>query len=495
MYALKNAGGSLGSSLANYAHRHPPSSSSLRSANTWVPNSGISSSNPGGSSISHNAAYDEFYGEYDDDVSDEDGRETETAAHEAGIVYADNYYTGSASSTIRHDDLAAPNPALDQSPQAKEIARLRAELKSLREKHYALQSAFREASTQVRTKDILLDQLRERNRTLDAENTELRRVAEERRLEVRSMERFLTKTDRWAGSDLMQAVKDINSEILQFAAAASEAMHPPAANGSGSAAVGSRRNTPSPSPAPGPSASRRKALERVAARFGSKMRQVLEKRDHSQDPTILQYALQACVCQCIAHAMSSFCFGSTGKLESHLSKIYSHMHASEPQPTSSRWRALTHSHIRALSPNIDQLATNEVTDTCLRGVANVLSAGGAGEVEELLTRTTQKYRSQLRRIAELANRFAFIIREGTMSTDFQPLFVESVREFNPVTMENVYEGYGSSRGRVLCTTEVGLQCLTNKGKDGKDFSPQTVERRVVLKPRVVLESIVQILDR
>ncbi|KAL5486032.1 hypothetical protein ACEPAI_7076 [Sanghuangporus weigelae] len=515
MYALKNAGGSLGSSLANYAHRHPSSSSSLRSATTWVPNSGISSSNPGGSSISHNAAYDEFYGEYDDDVSDEDGRETETAAHEAGIVYADNYYTGSAS-TIRHDDLAAPNPALDQSPQAKEIARLRAELKSLREKHYALQSAFREASTQVRTKDILLDQLRERNRTLDAENTELRRVAEERRLEVRSMERFLTKTDRWAGSDLVQAVKDINSEILQFAAAASEAMHPPVANGPGSAAVGSRRNTPSPSPAPGPSAGRRKALERVAARFGSKMRQVLEKRDHSQDPTILQYALQgerpyiqydrrlteqcfvyyiACVCQCIAHAMSSFCFGSTGKLESHLSKIYSHMHASEPQPTSSRWRALTHSHIRALSPNIDQLATNEVTDTCLRGVANVLSAGGAGEVEELLTRATQKYRSQLRRIAELANRFAFIIREGTMSTDFQPLFVESVREFNPVAMENVYEGYGPSRGRVLCTTEVGLQCLTNKGKDGKDFSPQTVERRVVLKPRVVLESIVQILDR
>ena len=136
-----------------------------------------------------------------------------------------------------------------------------------------------------------------------------------------------------------------------------------------------------------------------------------------------------------------------------------------------------------------------MTDTCLRGVANVLSAGGAGDVEDLLMRVTQKYRSQLRRIAELANRFAFIIREGTMSTDFQPLFVESVREFNSLTMENVYEGYGPSRGRVLCTTEVGLQCLTNKGKDGKEFSPQTVERKVVLKPRVVLESIVQILDR
>ena len=292
MYALKNAGGSLGSSLQAYTHRRQASSNSLRSAvnNTWLPSSigNNSNSNPGGSSHNAAAAYDdEFYDEYDD-VSDEDDREE----HEAGIVYVDNYYAQAAATSSRHDDLAAPTPALDQSPQAKEIARLRAELKSLREKHYALQSAFREASTQARAKDILLEQLRERNRTLDAENTELRRVAEERRLEVRSMERFLTKTDRWAGSDLVQAVKDINSEILQFAAAASEAMHPPAPNGSSATGVGSRRNTPSPSPAPGPAASRRKALERVAARFGSKMRQVLEKRDHSQDPTILQYALQ-----------------------------------------------------------------------------------------------------------------------------------------------------------------------------------------------------------
>ncbi|EJD06534.1 uncharacterized protein FOMMEDRAFT_165309 [Fomitiporia mediterranea MF3/22] len=465
-----------------YAHNHPPppSRASLRSAQSWFPPSDRPSSVPGRAYLNtnRNSVVDDR-----DLYEDEDGLDHEE--------YLDNnnsnanYYSNSL-----RDDLPSSS-ALDSSPQAKEIARLRGELKLLRDKHYALQSALREATTQVRTKDILLEQLRERNRTLDAENAELRRVAEERKLEVRSMERFLTKTDRWAGSDLVQAVKDINSEILQFAAAASEAMQPP--TNSTTTAVGSRRNTPSPSPVPG--TSRRKALERVAARFGSKMRQCLEKRDHSQDPTLLQYALQACICQCISHAMSAFCFGSTGKLESHLSKIYSHMHASEPQPTSSRWRALTHAHIRSLSPNIDNLATTEVTDTCLRGVANVLSASGLGEIDDLLTRSTQKYRTQLKRISELANRFAYIIREGTMSTDFQPLFVESVREFNGVTMENVYEGYGPSRGRVLCTTEIGLQCLTNKGKEGREFSPQTVERRVVLKPRVVLESIVQVLDR
>ena len=226
------------------------------------------------------------------------------------------------------------------SPTAKEIARLRGELKLLRDKHYALQAALREAATQSRTKDMLVEQLRERNRSLDAEAGDLRRLADERRLEVRSMERFLTKTDRWAGSDLVQAVKDINNEILQFAAAASEGMAIIVSNSiSGVPGTASTNNTTSSNPrarskspqdgtkSPTPSLGRRKALERVAARFGSKMRQCLEKRDHMQDPTLLQYALQACVCQCISHAMSSFCFGSTGKLESHLSKIYSHMHA------------------------------------------------------------------------------------------------------------------------------------------------------------------------
>ena len=68
-------------------------------------------------------------GDEANDDDDDGGQETEIG-HEAGTVYADSYYT------VR-DDLPAPVRvnALDQSPQAKEIARLRAELKSLREKH------------------------------------------------------------------------------------------------------------------------------------------------------------------------------------------------------------------------------------------------------------------------------------------------------------------------------------------------------------------------
>ncbi|THG92609.1 hypothetical protein EW145_g8655, partial [Phellinidium pouzarii] len=158
-------------------------------------------------------------------------------------------YSASSTTTSASNNTSAvsglsptSSPALDSSSSAssKEIARLRVELKQARDKQYAVQTALREAQTQVRTKDILLEQLRERARRLESDAAEARRAADERRLELRSMEHFLTKTDRWAGSDLVQATKDINSEILQFAAAASEGF--PAA-----AATTTRRTGPAKS--------------------------------------------------------------------------------------------------------------------------------------------------------------------------------------------------------------------------------------------------------
>ena len=208
----------------------------------------------------------------------------------------------------------ADESELDSSlSPSREIARLRGELKLLREKNATLQQTVRESQQQVRQRDAQVEVLRDRNRKLEADYTEMRRLSEERRSEVRSLETFLTKTDKAAGSDLVQTVKDMNSEILRFSASASEN------------AAGERRTAHC-------NQNRRKALERIAARYGTKMRQCIEKRDHSQDPTILQYALQACICQAITHALSSFFFGSSGKLEYHLSRIHRHMHNSGIAP-------------------------------------------------------------------------------------------------------------------------------------------------------------------
>lgn len=74
------------------------------------------------------------------------------------------------------------------------------------------------------------------------------------------------------------------------------------------------------------------------------------------------------------------------------------------------------------------------------------------------------------------------------------MFIEHGRDFSSNAMENLYEGYGhlNAYGPVLCTTEIGLQCLTNLRKDERDRN--LVERKIVLKPKILLESVLQFLD-
>jgi len=264
----------------------------------------------------------------------------------------------------------------------------------------------------------------------------------------------------------------MNTEILQFSAAASESF----------ADLEELADSPG----------REKALEKVGNRFGSKMRQCLKERDHTQDPSLLQYSLQSCLCMHISHALSSFCFGLPGRFDAQLSKIHRHMHETELQPTSARWRALTHRHIYELTPNIGKTAVNDVVDATMRGVANILTAAGLGEVDDHVAVLQSDFEPNLRRIASSASRVSRVIRECTVSTEFHAVFVEPGKDFNPLTMENLYDGYGEAKGRVLCTTEMGLQCFTNTRKDEGDGN--SIERRVVLKPKVLLESVLQLLD-
>ena len=129
----------------------------------------------------------------------------------------------------------------------------------------------------------------------------------------------------------------------------------------------------------------------------------------------------------------------------------------------------------------------------IKNLANVLVAAGYGEVEMHMQRMESNFGKQLRRIAQTAAKVALVSREGTMSTDFEIVFIEHNRDFQPTSMENLYEGYGPSRGRVLCTTELGLQCFTNVGREGREELEHTIEKRIALKPKVVLDSVLHII--
>lgn len=200
------------------------------------------------------------------------------------------------------------NTTLESSPSKDtDYTHLRHELQLLREKNSTLQAALRDTQQRVAQKDAQLDQLRDKNRKLESDLRDMHRLADERALEVKSLETFLTKTDRWAGAQIVQTVKDLNTEILQFSAAASESF------------ALERRDVQQTS-------SRQKSVEWLKVRHGSALYRCLERRDHTQDPTLLQYALQASISHCLCRALSSFVFGSPSKLDQILMKIYLHMH-------------------------------------------------------------------------------------------------------------------------------------------------------------------------
>ncbi|KAG1804975.1 uncharacterized protein HD556DRAFT_1226087 [Suillus plorans] len=302
-------------------------------------------------------------------------------------------------------------------------------------------------------------------------------VSEEERAQSRSLETFLNKIDLWSGAQVIQAVQDLNSEILQFAASATELCT-------------FSKQRPN-------SAKVTQASSEVATRLGAALSRLLATRDHSQDPMLVQLALQGCISYCISRALSSFCIGYQSKANITLTQIYTHMFHSEPQPTSSRWRALTHKHIHELHPELNEYAINEMTETIFRWSLDIfLISGSTNPQPNPASRENFRacFGAQVKRISKAACRLAQVTREEIMSANFEVIAADSGQLFDGQEMMDAFEDYGSSDGVVLCTTELGLRCSARKATSDAPASEESIDRRILLRPKVVLESVVEVID-
>ncbi|KAI6042887.1 hypothetical protein EDC04DRAFT_2891458 [Pisolithus marmoratus] len=317
-----------------------------------------------------------------------------------------------------------------------------------------------------------------RRASSDAVRDNMSTISEEARAHARGMEVFLTKTDLWSGAQVIQAVQDLNSEILQFAASAVEVC------------TFTKQRT-----------SRAKigqTVNDITTRIGPSLTRMLSTRDHSQDPMLVQLALQGCIAFCISRALSSFCIGYQSKGNITLTQIYTRMFQSEPQPISSRWRALAHKHIHELHPELRNYAVNEMTDTILRWTLDVfLICGCTNPQPNPASREAfhTRFQSQVKRISKNACTLAQISREEIMSANFEVVGAESGGTFDAQEMVDVFEDYGVSKGAVLCTTELGLRCSTRKATTETTAPEGHIERRLLLRPKVVLDSAMDVIDQ
>ncbi|XP_006459604.1 hypothetical protein AGABI2DRAFT_191514 [Agaricus bisporus var. bisporus H97] len=401
------------------------------------------------------------------------------------------------------------------------------ELARLHERNRLLERSLRDARDSLKLKDAELDRLRERKSTTTSLARPRRRsssvathsdtsssVVDEELARARTADAYLTRTDNWSGAQILQAVHDINSEILQFAAGATEAF------------TFDRNARPSSSRAI-------QAMHDTSARLGSSLARILANRDHSQDPILVQLALQGCLTICITRALSTFCVGFPSKSDSLLHQIYHRMALAEPQPTSSKWRSLTHQHIHAMYPTLIEYSTTELTDTIFRWSSDILLISGcisytpssstpslsSSSSSSSSTTTTTALRSRftdhIRRLSKSVIKLSKVLREEILSTSFELLAVDPTNHppstptttsaggggggplFHDRTMIDAFSDYGQSRGSVLATTELGLRCVTRMGTREAVASEEEVllEQRVLLMPKVVLESVLDILDR
>lgn len=167
----------------------------------------------------------------------------------------------------------------------------------------------------------------------------------------------------------------------------------------------------------------------------------------------------------------------------------------EPQPTSSRWRALTYRQIHRQNPSLAEDTVGELTDTLLRWTSDLFSATGCTNEEVSISNLREGYGSQVDRIARSIAKLSQVIREDIMSTSFELIAVEHTEAFNPDLMDDAFKEYIASEGQILATTELGLKCKTRKDIEKFPGTGESAfDQRLLLRPKVILESAVRILD-
>ncbi|KAF7327660.1 CRAL-TRIO-N domain-containing protein [Mycena kentingensis (nom. inval.)] len=350
-----------------------------------------------------------------------------------------------------------------------QLARSQAEVVRLQERCVALERALKGTREVLEAKEAELARLR-RSETPRPDSGQWRSmVLEEEQARRRSTEVFMTRTDALPGQQMVQAVLDLNSEIIQFATSAIELCTFEARTDAST-----------------------QAIQDTRTRLGPNIARILEAWQTGNDPTLVGLALQACIATCIARAVGAFALGLPTKAETTLSQVYSHIFFSEPQPTSARWRAITHRHVHTLYPGLAEYSAEELKETMCRWSADILLAAGAESMSRLWVKET--FGDQVGRMVRAVLAFSKHCKEGILSSNFDMVVIEGNQVFDGRVMVDLFEQSEGGEGvRVLATTELGLRRMTRRTEREDAAEEGTVEHSVLVKPRVFTENALAIL--
>ena len=131
----------------------------------------------------------------------------------------------------------------------------------------------------------------------------------------------------------------------------------------------------------------------------------------------------------------------------------------------------------------------------LRGWADVLVLCGVAPFELTQDVLRHRFGEQTQRILHSTCALARVLHEEIMSTNFEVILSEQGSVFDPACMANAFGKFGESSGKVLCSTELGLQCVTrrNAGAAVDGLLEGGLDSTMLLLPTVILDDVAEIL--
>jgi hypothetical protein len=140
-----------------------------------------------------------------------------------------------------------------------------------------------------------------------------------------------------------------------------------------------------------------------------------------------------------------------------------------------------------------------MTTKAISGLSDILLAAGCtASKSDIVSGLSSKFTDKISLLVSLAIRVNKIIGEDVTSGDFEVLAVPPATAFDGATMEDSYDDASSPSARggtmpkVLCATDLGLRKKTRVGMVGE--KEKQWEIKMLLKPKVALESVVDIMD-
>ncbi|KAF9236020.1 hypothetical protein BU15DRAFT_50682 [Melanogaster broomeanus] len=237
---------------------------------------------------------------------------------------------------------------------------------------------------------------------------------------------------------------------------------------------------------------------RASGIVGGAIIHFLGTKKHRDDPILVQIAFQAYMTYVLRWIASAWIIGGEEDHDMFIDTIYQSVREKEAQAISGRWRAITRAHVP--QTQFDELQLNsQIAAKTISGLSDILLAAGCtASKSDIVSAISSKFRDKISFLVSLAIRVNKIVGEDVTSGNLEVVAVRPETTFDATSMEDSYDDGSSPQARggsmptVLCATDLGLRKMTRVGMTGEKEKQWDI--KVLLKPKVALKSVVDIMD-